>query len=77
MADLNLADRLKRVEQLEDELIRKGAGIVERRGPGDTAQRRGAAGLVQASRGMGFHHQQAWPPDFPHPGSNGRFCAGE
>ncbi len=28
MADLNLADRLKRIEQLEDELIRKGAGIV-------------------------------------------------
>lgn len=28
MADLNLADRLKRIEQLENELIRKGAGIV-------------------------------------------------
>jgi hypothetical protein len=28
MADLNLSDRLKRIEQLEDELIRKGAGIV-------------------------------------------------
>lgn len=28
MADLSLADRLKRIEQLEDELIRKGAGIV-------------------------------------------------
>jgi hypothetical protein len=28
MADLNLTDRLKRIEQLEDELIRKGAGIV-------------------------------------------------
>lgn len=28
MADLNLADRLKRIEQLEDELMRKGAGIL-------------------------------------------------
>jgi hypothetical protein len=28
MAGLNLTDRLKRIEQLEDELIRKGAGIV-------------------------------------------------
>ena len=28
MADLDLSDRLKRIEQLEDELIRKGAGIV-------------------------------------------------
>jgi hypothetical protein len=28
MTDLNLTDRLKRVEQLEDELIRKGASIV-------------------------------------------------
>lgn len=28
MTDFNLADRLKRIERLEDELIRKGAGIV-------------------------------------------------
>lgn len=28
MADLNLVDRLKRIEQLEDELIRKGASVV-------------------------------------------------
>jgi hypothetical protein len=28
MADLNLVDRLKRIEQLEDELIRRGAGTV-------------------------------------------------
>lgn len=28
MAELNLTDRLKRIEQLEDELVRKGASIV-------------------------------------------------
>lgn len=28
MIDLNLSDRLKRIEQLEDELIREGAGII-------------------------------------------------
>ncbi|MGR9426294.1 hypothetical protein [Rhizobium leguminosarum] len=28
MVDINLAERLKRIEQLEDELIRKGAGII-------------------------------------------------